>query len=84
MDRISTAEARGDLDDLVDRVAGTGERIILTRDGRALAALVHVEDACWLQDREDRQDLEDARAALAEARDKGTIPWEQVKAELGL
>jgi hypothetical protein len=33
---------------------------------------------------EDRQDIEDARAALAEAAVKGTIPWEKVKARHGL
>ena len=83
MERISTAEARRCLDELADRVDKTGERIILTRDGRVVAAIVHAEDACWLQDREDRQDLEDARVARTEAKEKGTIPWEQVKAELG-
>jgi hypothetical protein len=33
---------------------------------------------------EDRIDLEKTRAALEEAKAKGTVPWEQVKAELGL
>jgi hypothetical protein len=31
-----------------------------------------------------QEDLEDARAALADAKEHGTIPWETVKAELGL
>ncbi len=36
--------------------------------------------------KEDRLDAEDGRRALAESRAKGEqpIPWEQVKAELGL
>jgi hypothetical protein len=29
-------------------------------------------------------DLADARAAMKEARKKGTIPWEEIKADLGL
>jgi hypothetical protein len=29
-------------------------------------------------------DLEDAEAALEEAKREGTVPWEQVKQELGL
>jgi hypothetical protein len=33
---------------------------------------------------EDRIDLEDARKALADAKRNGTIPWEQIRAELGL
>ena len=31
-----------------------------------------------------QEDLEDVHAALADAKEHGTIPWEQVKAELGL
>lgn len=47
-------------------------------------ALVPVEDLALLEALEDRVDLDDARAALAEARGKGTIPWEELKADLGL
>jgi len=60
------------------------ERLILHRRGKDVAALVPVQDLALLEALEDRVDLDDARAALAEAREKGTIPWEQIKAELGL
>jgi hypothetical protein len=33
---------------------------------------------------EDRIDVEGARKAETEAREKGTIPWDRVKAEAGL
>lgn len=33
---------------------------------------------------EDMEDIRDARAALAEAEEKGTIAWEDVKARLNL
>jgi hypothetical protein len=33
---------------------------------------------------EDKIDLEEARAALAEAKKKGTVPWEKIKKELGI
>jgi hypothetical protein len=33
---------------------------------------------------EDRADLDDARAALAEAEADGTVPWEKIKADVGL
>ncbi len=36
------------------------------------------------REREDRIDVEEARAALAEAEIAGTIPWEQIKKEHGL
>jgi hypothetical protein len=38
-----------------------------------------VEDVALLEALEDRLDLDDARAALAEAQEKGTIPWEKIK-----
>ena len=33
---------------------------------------------------EDEQDVRDARRALKETRKKGSVPWEQVKRELGI
>ena len=84
MDCFTIEEARDRLDDLIERAASTGERIILTRDGREVAAIVHAEDARWLQELEDREDNAAADAALAEAAEKGTIPWETLKAELNL
>ena len=84
MDCFTIAEARDRLDDLIERAASTGERIILTRDGREVAAIVHAEDAHWLQALEDREDDAAADAALAEAAENGTIPWETLKAELNL
>ena len=80
MDRITTVEARDRLDDLVDCAADDGRRIILTRDGKELAALVLVEDAWYLQMLEDQLDNEAADAALAEVAEKGTVPWEQIEA----
>jgi hypothetical protein len=49
-----------------------------------VAAVVPIEDVKLLEELEDRIDLEDARAALAEAKSKGTIPWVKIKADLGL
>ena len=43
-----------------------------------------IEDLAFLEELEDRLDLEEARAALAEAGTDGTIPWEKVKKDLGL
>jgi len=41
---IPVTQARADLADLVNRVAYSGERVVLTRHGRPLAALVSAED----------------------------------------
>ncbi|MEW6126656.1 MAG: type II toxin-antitoxin system Phd/YefM family antitoxin [Acidobacteriota bacterium] len=81
---ISTKEAREQLSDLISRAAFAKERIILTRHGKAVAAVVPIEDYDLLEQIEDRIDLEEARAVLAETKKKGTIPWEKLKAELDL
>jgi hypothetical protein len=49
-----------------------------------VAAVVPIEDVKLLEELEDRIDLEEARAALLETKSKGTIPWEKIKADLGL
>jgi len=86
MVKFSTAEARGKLALIIQKAAVEKERIILTRRGKELAALVPIEDMRFLEELEDRLDLEEARAALAEAKanPEQPIPWEKLKAELGL
>lgn len=37
-----------------------------------------------LEQAEDAEDLMDARAALATVATEGTVPWEEVKAQVGL
>jgi prevent-host-death family protein len=48
---ISVTQARAELADLVSRVGYSGERILLTRHGRPLAALVPVADLESLEKR---------------------------------
>lgn len=84
MTSVSTVEARNQLADIINRAAYGKERVLLTRRGRAIVAVVPVEDVELLEALEDQMDLEDARAALAEAREKGTIPWDTIKADLDL
>lgn len=80
--RIS--EARGEFSDLVNRAAYGHERVLLTRHGKAIAALVPAEDLELLEALEDRADLEAVRDALADPANAEPIAWEQVKATLGL
>jgi len=84
MPRISASKARSDLAEVLNRVAYKGERVLLHRRGKNVAAVVPLEDFALLEKLEDEMDLRDARAALREVRKKGTIPWEKVKADLGL
>ena len=50
-----------------------------------MAAVIDVEDLERLtQAAEDLADIETADAARAEIAEHGTIPWDEVKADLGL
>ena len=81
--RLSTTKARREFADLVNRVAYSGERIVLERRGKDVMALVSVEDLELLERIEDKIDLREARKRLADHAD-GSIPWKDVKAKLGL
>ncbi|HHT9135035.1 MAG TPA: type II toxin-antitoxin system Phd/YefM family antitoxin [Candidatus Avalokitesvara rifleensis] len=84
MATVTAEKARNQFSELVNRAGYGKERIAVTRRGKAVAAVVPIEDMELLEKLEDKIDLEDARKALAEAKKKGTIPWEKIKAELGL
>lgn len=51
-----------------------------SRSGKTLTR----SDSVPAIDAEDERDLDDARRALKESQQKGSIPWEQVKRELGI
>ena len=51
------------------------------RRGKNVAALVPVDDLAILEALEDRLDLEAARQALKE---RGSVPWRQLKKHVGL
>ena len=81
---LSIATARKEFSELVNRVAYGKARQVLTRRGKAVAAVVPLEDLELLERLEEQVDLALALEALAEAQAEGTHPWEAVKAELGL
>ena len=67
MPLLDATTARDEFSDLLNRAAYGKERVILTRRGRELAAVVPIEDVRLLEELEARMELQDARAALAEA-----------------
>lgn len=79
--RMSIVDFRNQLAEPINRVAYQGERVILERRGKGVAALVSMDDLALLEKLEDESDVKAARAALKE---QGLIPFEKVKAELGL
>jgi len=75
-----------ELGEILDRVASEGERVVLRRNGKKVAAVVSIEDLKRLEELEDRQDVEYARAALEEMKRTGAkpVPWSKVKTRAGL
>jgi prevent-host-death family protein len=63
---ISTSQIRDNLADALNRVAYGGERIVLQRRGKGIAALVPMEDLAALEELEDAGDIKAARKALKE------------------
>ncbi len=82
MAKMTVTEVEGTLARTVRRVFEERERVTLTEGGKTVAAIVTAEDLEFLEALEDRIDLEEARKALAES--GPSIPWEQIKAELGI
>jgi prevent-host-death family protein len=68
----------------VNRAAYRQERVLLTRHGKPIAAIISTDDLELLEALEDKADLDAIDAALADPENAETIPWEQVKADLGL
>lgn len=85
MGEVTVSDARARLADVVDAARVGHEPVYLTRRGRRVAAVIDADDLDKLVEAaEDLADIEAARAAREEIVDEGTIPWDQVKADLGL
>lgn len=80
---INTADAKEEFTEIVNRVAHNNERIILTRRDKEIAAIIPIEDLKFLEEQQNKSDLEEAAAALKEARSKGIVSLEELKAEIG-
>ncbi|HEY5229598.1 MAG TPA: type II toxin-antitoxin system prevent-host-death family antitoxin [Galbitalea sp.] len=90
MDDSSTygvSEARRQLSWIVERARSEHEPVYLQRHGRRIAAVIDADDLdALLALSEDMADIRAAEAAREELRQVGVapIPWEDVKADLGL
>ena len=84
-ERLSCAEAQQHFEDLLHRAVKRKERVVLTRRGRPVA-LVPIGDVEFLEAIENLLDTDEYRHANEEFERSGeaAIPWERIKAELGL
>jgi prevent-host-death family protein len=78
----SIVNIRSNLADTLNRVAYAGERVVLERRGKPLAALVSIADLELLERLENEADLQAVRKARKQ-RGK-PVPLAKVKARLGM
>ena len=79
MKRIEATEARQQFSDTVNRVAYGGDRIVLSRRGKRLAALVPIEDLDLIERCEEEETLKNT---AREGRKRATKPRKR-KAKAG-
>lgn len=84
MGHLPASKAREGFSDTINRVAFGKERVVLRRRGKDIAAVVPIDDLRLLEELEDRIDLIDARAALAETKKKGAKSLDAILKDLCL
>lgn len=86
MSEMTVSNARARLADVVDAARVGHDPVYLTRRGQRVAAVIDVNDLDRLiAAAEDLADIEAARTAREELADGAVpLPWDQVKADLGL
>jgi prevent-host-death family protein len=80
--RLPASKAREKFADVLNAVSVKGDRVLLHRHGKNVAALISAQDLELLEALEDKYDVDLAREALAESDER--IPWDKVKADLAL
>ena len=66
MTTMTTVKAREAFSEVLNRSASGKERIVFTRRGKGVAALIPLEDLALVEAAEDRQDAEEIRRRVKE------------------
>jgi prevent-host-death family protein len=81
--KLDVTKARQAFAETVNQVAYKGERVLIQKHGKPVAALVPVADLELIEWLEDQIDVEEARRIMADAADR-IVAWKEAKARLGL
>jgi prevent-host-death family protein len=84
MKKVTTAEARKHMADLLNRAAYGKERFVVTRHGKGLVAIVPLEEVTLLDRLRSLLSKKDLEAALAAMNESGTRSWDEVRRDLDL
>jgi prevent-host-death family protein len=79
--KINSAKARRSFSHLLNETGFGGHRVVITRKGKAVAAMVPLDDLEAIQKLEDQKDVKEAKRILSDPESE-FIPWEQAKKEL--
>ena len=82
MTELAVSEARSRLAETIDEARRSGEPVTMTKYGRRVAVILSVEAFDRLVDIAD--DTDDRRELAAARHDDDYVPWDEVKAELGM
>ncbi len=85
MAKIAVIDARKDLADVLNRAAYGKERVVLTRRGKDVAAIVPIDDLNILEAIEDHMDVTESEKILARVRagSEQLVSLEDVKTKYG-
>lgn len=79
---VSIAELRNKLADAINRAVYAGERVVLERRGKPVAAIISIDDLELIERLENEIDVRAARKVRAE---KGKrVPLAKIKSRLGM
>src|SRR6266566_435291 len=83
MSKVAVIDARKDLADILNRAAYGKERVVLTRRGKDVAAIVPMDDLATLEAIEDHMDLAESEKILERVKrgSEETLSLEEVKAK---
>lgn len=79
---LTASKVRERLSEVLNEVSVRGDRVVLERHGKRVAAVISAGDLDLLEALEDRYDLEEIRRVLAE--DHERIPLADIKKEFGI
>jgi prevent-host-death family protein len=82
MEEITTADARKNMAELLNRAAYGKERFVVTRHGKELVAIVPLEEVTLLDRLRTLLSRKDFEAALEEVQRAETRSWSDVRREL--
>ncbi|OGQ36133.1 MAG: prevent-host-death family protein [Deltaproteobacteria bacterium RIFCSPHIGHO2_12_FULL_43_9] len=81
MSKYSSGKIRENFSELLNQVAYGKERVVVTRRGKQVAALIPMDDLALLEKMENKTDIDDARKGIADAKKQGAVSWDSIKKE---